>query len=67
MMTHTDADAGRPFNFRHFHKASHTFTWDTMPNVVFDVKGPFSTAFSDPVAIWYVHVRACLSGSTLDC
>lgn len=52
-----------------------TFAWDTTPNVQFDIKGPFPTTFSDPVAIWcgcvshdimiyiihiYVYVYRCL-------
>ncbi len=33
------------------------FSWDTSPNVLFDIKGPFPTAFPDPVAIWCVYHR----------
>jgi hypothetical protein len=29
-----------------------TFHWEQVPNIVLDVKGPFTTTFSDPIAIW---------------
>lgn len=43
-------------SFQHLQKqkAARTFSWDVTPNVVFDIKGPFPTTFSDPVAIWCV-------------
>ncbi|EWM20700.1 ferritin [Nannochloropsis gaditana] len=31
---------------------SKTFHWEQVPNIVLDVKGPFTTTFSDPIAIW---------------
>lgn len=33
-------------------QASTTFTWEETPNIVLDVKGPVTTTFADPVAIW---------------
>lgn len=36
-----------------------TFEWEAMPNVLFDIKGPFPTTFPDPIAIWCVCLCAC--------
>ena len=33
-------------------QASETFQWETTPNCILDVKGPTSTTFANPTAVW---------------